>query len=262
MSMLNKVELEAALAAGLVKEPLPPGQIQGSSIDLTVGEVFRTGDKDLLAQHSLVLEPGETAVVVTHEELHLPLTLAGVGSSPSSVAANGVLMTNPGHVDPGFEGPLSFTLINMGKESKALERGQKIVTLLFFRIQQTIPYASSPVPLTERPEFKARVAGLARDFLDVKKRAADEASRKLTWLGVIPPIITGLVAVVLAILTAFASDKLASGAEVKALREQNRHLEHQIEELEKRFSHTLEVRDLEAELNQMQVRLQQLEDAP
>lgn len=64
----------------------------------------------------------------------MPAKLAGIGFPPTSVSAKGVLMTNPGHVDPGFIGHLQFTLINMGKDRFTLAQADRIVTLLLFEL--------------------------------------------------------------------------------------------------------------------------------
>jgi deoxycytidine triphosphate deaminase len=45
-------------------------------------------------------------------------------------------MTNFGHVDPGFEGHLKFTLINFGPRDFPLKVGQKIACLLLFQLEK------------------------------------------------------------------------------------------------------------------------------
>ena len=85
--------------------------IQPSSVDLHIGDIYvpgtevgqSGGEGDPLADH--VLEPGNTAIVVTQETFSLPPSIAGIGFPPTEVSAKGILMTNPGHVDPGFAGP-------------------------------------------------------------------------------------------------------------------------------------------------------------
>src|SRR5439155_1078559 len=121
-------------------------QIQPSSLDLTVGAIFRPevtlGKKGSLSQplDSWELRPGRTAIVQTKEELHLPDNICAVGFPPAHVSGRGILMTNPGHVDPGYVGRLSFTVINMGRDKFLLSPGLAIVTLLLFQ-------------LTERPRY-------------------------------------------------------------------------------------------------------------
>jgi len=92
--------------------------IQASSIDLHIGEIFLPGKKgdepgaesNPLTGH--ILSSGETAVVITQEKFTLPKDIAGIGFPPSTrMSFKGILMTNPGHIDPGYNGHLRFTLI-------------------------------------------------------------------------------------------------------------------------------------------------------
>src|SRR4051812_5907342 len=73
-------------------------QVQPSSLDLSVGRVFlpevdpwQSGGADRpLSEH--LLGPGATAVVETHETLHVPSNIAGIGFPPDSVSSRGLLM--------------------------------------------------------------------------------------------------------------------------------------------------------------------------
>ena len=107
-------------------------------MDLHIGDIFLPGvsDNDLgshkkpLTQYPL--PEGHTAVVVTAETLHLKGSIGAFGFPPSSVSFQGLLTTNPGHVDPGYSGRLRFAVINMGKATYTLRRGAIIASLFFF----------------------------------------------------------------------------------------------------------------------------------
>jgi deoxycytidine triphosphate deaminase len=91
--------------------------VQPSSIDLHIGSIYLPGvDSNApggvprpKTEH--ILKPGRTAVVLTREEFKLPGHIAGIGFPPSHISFQGILMTNPGHVDPGYSGPMRFTVI-------------------------------------------------------------------------------------------------------------------------------------------------------
>ena len=85
-------------------------------------------------EKEFVLHSGRTAVVTTMEEFALPNDIAAFGFPPSRVSFQGILMTNPGHVDPGYKGPLHFTVINMGSKDYVFRRRDPIVTILLFRL--------------------------------------------------------------------------------------------------------------------------------
>jgi dCTP deaminase len=92
--------------------------VQPASLDLHVGKIYvpEVNSEDFGGtknpKPNCVLEPGHTAVVETKESLKLPPNIAAIGFPPSHVSAQGLLTTNPGHVDPGYVGHLSLTIIN------------------------------------------------------------------------------------------------------------------------------------------------------
>jgi hypothetical protein len=116
-------------------------------------------------------------------------------------------MTNPGHVDPGYVGPMRFTVMNVGKADITLRTGDPIVTLLFFRLS-----GDAHAGYAQRNGLVSPVSGpsqndvnlLSLDFLDVSGRAdaaatkavANAEFRAKVWGFVISPlagIITALV---------------------------------------------------------------------
>jgi deoxycytidine triphosphate deaminase len=91
-------------------------RIQAASLDLTIGDIFvpATDPDDPgganAPRDKWCLYEGHTAVVRTFETLAVPATLMGIGFPPSSLSTQGILMTNPGEVDPGYAGPLHLTI--------------------------------------------------------------------------------------------------------------------------------------------------------
>lgn len=162
--------------------------IQASSLDLTIGKIyvppsesaskvsieFRTGHE---------LKPGETAVVETKECLTLSKNIGAFGFPPASVSRKSILMTNPGHVDPGYSGHLTFTLINMGRKSFILNQDEKIATLLIFQLKEEVMFGYSErkkAPHTKSKETNSDKWGallhqLSPDFGAFQSRMATEA---------------------------------------------------------------------------------------
>jgi len=176
--------------------------IQPTSIDLHIGRIFVPETEPHLTggekfpHEEYVLEPGKTALVETYETLNLPSDISGIGFPPSRVSVTGILMTNPGHVDPGFEGKLSFTIINMGKKPFLLKRRRMIFSVAFFKLEGAV-----------HQDFKARrendtdrvrknkgnvrqrnIDALTRDFMNVEnriKKASDlEFKRAMFWVTI------------------------------------------------------------------------------
>ena len=146
--------------------------IQPASVDLTVGKIYLPstephepgGVDKALAKHTLV--SGETVIVETKQKLHLPADIAGISFPPARISARGILTTNPGHIDPGYRGTLSFTVINMGRREFDLDADDDIVTVLFFQ-----------PPTTGR----ARVTELTK-FIPVSARRHWHTSLATSWM--------------------------------------------------------------------------------
>lgn len=166
--------------------------VQASSVDLHIGKVFLPG-KAGKAEGSqdcpldlYALEPGQTAVVSTLEELHLPGDIAAIGFPPSRVSVQGLLMTNPGHVDPGYVGPMRFTVINMGKADYVLRRNEPIVTVLFINLSRSVKknWLERRNGKPGGPPTQKDLNVLSADFLDVKARAELSAKTEVENAGI------------------------------------------------------------------------------
>lgn len=181
--------------------------VQPCSLDLHIGEIFQPGIKPGKPgsagnpKSELVLRTGQTAIIATKESIHLPANYAGFGFPPSDVSSRALLMTNPGHVDPGYKGTLQFTVINMGRGDYVLRSKDRIVTMLIFKLNAAVAtdYGarnSSPTP-TNLPAptiSQAKIDLLSPDFVDVRKRATDIARQTLgyaTIVGTVLAVILG-----------------------------------------------------------------------
>lgn len=165
----------------------PQSPVQASSIDLHVGAILVPGAKEgelgstSKPRNEFALGLGHTVVIVTKEELNLPGNLAAFGFPPSRLSSRGLLMTNPGHVDPGFKGKLRFTVMNIATESITLREDDSIVTLLFFPLSDnaTADYSTrNNLAEPVKGPTQEKVNCLSMDFLDVSSRA-DVAATKV-----------------------------------------------------------------------------------
>lgn len=206
--------------------------IQGSSVDLHVGNIYLPGaGRDELGgadspKSDHVLNTGETAVVTTFETLHLPANVAAIGFPPSRVSFGGLLMTNPGHIDPGYDGVLRFTVINMAKEGYPLERGKTIVTVLFFSLEQPVHSAWRERNVNgSRLPTHAQISRLSRDFVDVENRAKQQGVK---WSGIVAVVITGVVSLVALILQAVNSGHLFYREDVEDLKRKQQMVEYDL----------------------------------
>jgi dCTP deaminase len=153
--------------------------IQPSSVDLTIGKIFvppvEENQDPRVEESDYLLAAGNAAVVETRETLRMPADLAAFGFPPSKVSSNGLLMTNPGHIDPGYHGTLRFTIINMGRSGYTLQIGAPIVTLLFFSLKSPSEAPWSKRNVSQRSPVPSEVRRLPSSFLNIEERARQVA---------------------------------------------------------------------------------------
>ena len=178
--------------------------IQPSSIDLHIRGIFVPGTpierrgSEKFPYEKYSLEPGKTVMVDTSETLHMPSDLAGIGLPQSRMAVKGILMTNPGHIDPGYTGQLSFTLINMSNENYILHKGDSIFTILFLTLS-----SSCQQDLNIRKGGATSNGGvrqdnlnlLSKEFMNVEQRAKDTIRREGIVIGICISAIASLIAI-------------------------------------------------------------------
>lgn len=178
--------------------------IRGCSIDLHIGPIYRPGieagkEGSATNPHRLPvsLEQGETAVIETIESFKLDNFHAGFVFPSSRVSIQGLLMTNPGHVDPGYSGSLHVTVINMGREPFSLQPGQSFLRAFIHKLDAQA-VTQSP---KSNPVLQELLNKLSPDFLNVKSRAEDAAKKHIDravlrtqWLQFVFPVIATIVA--------------------------------------------------------------------
>lgn len=84
-------------------------------------------------------------MVRTIESFKLDDSHAALVLPVSSVSLQGLLMTNPGQVHPGYQGKLHVTVINMGRQPFMLKKGDRLLHALIFKLDQPVS-SSYPAP--------------------------------------------------------------------------------------------------------------------
>jgi deoxycytidine triphosphate deaminase len=188
----------------------PTSHIQAASLDLSIGHIFIPGaDADkpggLRSPHTRVsLREGRVAVIRTLESLAMPDDLVALGFPPSSLSIQGVLMTNPGQVDPGYRGPLHLTVINMSKEPLTLYRGQRVIRLIFAKLDAapSADYRTRHPGAAVSPINDELLQALSIDFLNVEQRASDAVKNAQLKAGIWSAVIAAVVGIVVSSVTA------------------------------------------------------------
>ena len=119
--ILTDREIENAINTGEIeisdfsKECLMP-----ASYDLRIGEeafTLSAGRVIYPEREGVEIQPGDFALVMTHEKLRLPTNMLGHFGLRSAFARRGLILTGGPQVDPGFEGKLIVGLINFSAET-------------------------------------------------------------------------------------------------------------------------------------------------
>ena len=114
-------EIEEAVKVGEIElSDFSNECLQPASYDLRVGEegfVLSAGKVNIQTEGALEIQPGDFALVMTHERLRLPTNIVGRFGLRSAYARMGLLATAGPQVDPGFEGKLVIGLVNFSSQT-------------------------------------------------------------------------------------------------------------------------------------------------
>lgn len=177
--LLDELKNDNILTKYSFEDPILEKNIKPSSIDLTVNYIFLPADKDIrksnkealneFRHEKYKLEPGEVVLIEVKERFKMPTNLAGIIFPPNSLSKSGLVMTNPGHIDPGFSGIITLCLVNMGKKAVSLNSDTVICRLLTFDLgDDSLGYYGSGKGV-DVEQFNC----IARDFASVNDRALD-----------------------------------------------------------------------------------------
>ncbi len=102
----------------------------------------------------LVLAPGDRGVVPTGLKMAIPPGFEGCVRPRSGLAMKqGLTLTNaPGTIDSDYRGEVKILVINLGKESVTLKRGDRVAQLLISPVVQAKIQKVSKLDETRRGE--------------------------------------------------------------------------------------------------------------
>jgi dCTP deaminase len=217
--------------ATLTLPSIHPTQIKGASLNLKIGKIYVPGkDGDELGS---VLKPlsvfslkqGATVVLKTSQEIMLNARQTAIMFPPNHVSLKGLLMTNPGHVDPGFKGHLHVTVINMGSVPYELRVEDHVIRLMVFELDGDVPnpYGAGSDPVTEQ-----LMKNLSFDFFDINNRIKSEIEvqeRKTKLYSVVLPVLATMIGIGITFFISFSQygeriSKIEGSASANAITKQ------------------------------------------
>jgi deoxycytidine triphosphate deaminase len=217
--LLSNTEIQKAIDGHtLFITPYEEKKLKGASYDLSLGRealVSNRDEKVMLGPdrtHSLTLEAGDFALVLTKESLKFPMDMCGTIGMRSSLARMGLILLHGMQIDPGFEGYLRFGLYNASPRKISLDYDDDICMIEFHKLAQV---ATKPPPRNEDliqgkiPEVDRQflrtlettsLSALSQDMRTMSQSVAQLANTQ-KWF-IIPGIVAILVGVIIAVITA------------------------------------------------------------
>lgn len=214
--------------------------VQSASVDLRIDRIFTT-TKDLRALEKpraletglphYSLRPGETIVVQIREEFSLSKDFGGVIFPPNRLSKKGIVMTNPGHIDPGFRGFITVCLVNVGRKLVDLNAGDPVATLLLWSVEDPTEGYQGPAGTGATAD---QLDCMDRDFAAVSARMDQELTSKMLQAFLIFIAVGTLILALVAIAVPMAMDRFES---VDELHRKNLELEKKVKDLSLRLEH-------------------------
>jgi dCTP deaminase len=151
----------------------------GSYLDSAIDKAaynLRLGDEVFLSTENnprllnegapfIVIKPGDFALLKTHEIVRLPLDKLGFISLRHTVKVHGLMNVSGFHVDPGFEGRLVFSVVNVGPNDITL-RYQEPVFMLFLAELES----ATTVAVTHKHQGQDKLS--LEDMIAIRGRSA------------------------------------------------------------------------------------------
>lgn len=238
MGILVKQDIEQAIDRGELLHNAIKANLQSCSYDLRVGTIFRKGqvinETSPDAHSQIIIQPGEIIGIFTLEEVILPDNMIGTVFAANELSSRGLLVLNPGHIDPGFKGTISVKALNLRKVPLALSRGMPIFTIIFEQLPKstTSPYSKNiskdqrEREYNERdvelsPESIAELVALGKDSpyptrQEVREIVQQHWTTVLTLILTFVASLTGIISVYLAIGLSKQGDIKPSSPETPA----------------------------------------------
>ena len=190
--------------------------IQPASYDIRVGkEIYfpERGERKEIKKGDIEhLQPFESAVIKTIEEIRLPKNMVGLIQPNAKLSTRGLISTG-GSIDPGYEGSLWICVRDMAPRHEEIEYGQPIASIHLIRFKEgkevikgyaedhgriDILTKDRRPPMPERPlyDWITMSSKLDKVVTEVSK------SIKVLW-GIVYAAIAGIVAGLVIIIVQF-----------------------------------------------------------
>jgi|SRR6185312_8462711 len=130
---------------------------KGVAFDLRLGsQYYLSGAKSpnkLKEGESVVIEPGQFALLTTYEIFHMPVDMMAFISMRFRFKAEGLINVSGFQVDPGYQGIFIFAVYNAGPLQVPLRFKDTIFTIIFAKTSQPIKEKRGPINEIDREKY-------------------------------------------------------------------------------------------------------------
>jgi len=183
-------------------------QAKRASYDLSLGEeVYITGQdypKRLSEKNPFVTIPrGQFALLMTKEYVRLPDNYLGLISIRLGKKEQGLVNISGFHVDPGFEGKLTFSVFNAGPMDVVLKYGQPTFMIFFYKLKEKVlrPYDGGRQKQEHLPvELVTSLKGTSVSLSDVDKRVRDLEVTNKIFIGLLVAVAVSIIALFVGVI--------------------------------------------------------------
>lgn len=143
MAFWSAQKLREKLSPNLIIPGYQPDRIKYGAYEFGLGgETIITpakrwrATKSWKANEKVVIPPGQMAMLITEEQVNVPLYAMAFISMKAGKKLGGLINISGFHVDPGFEGKLKFSVYNAGSRDAVLEVGQPTFPIWFCNLDK------------------------------------------------------------------------------------------------------------------------------
>jgi deoxycytidine triphosphate deaminase len=210
------VVLPRSELGSIVTTEFDPQSSRGTSYDVRIGKIIWLDEKEVQESNSqFLLKPQGVAEVISLERLTLPTNVVGFVSVKTALCDEGVMALNIGLVDPGYEGPLSTTLVNFSNRPYNLQQGEVMLRLTFFRCESSAARASANADQYLKTK-RQKILRFSDTFLNLKP-AIQEISSGVFWrYAGIAGLLLALIAILVSSTLTFLSRNVWSPVDIRA----------------------------------------------
>jgi dCTP deaminase len=156
--------------------------------DLRLGNnVYITPEKKekiIKDEETIQVNPGAYALLLTKEKLSLPNNIFGLITIKFAFKKKGLVNISGFHVDPGFKGPLIFSVYNLGPSTICLRSGDEVFSILFYEL-------GSNVELIKDRHIEKIPLDMLEPLIDRTAPSMIELNKKIQQLDLYVKVIAG-----------------------------------------------------------------------